>query len=32
MAALVLASLPTLLIFIFCQQIILRGIILPQFK
>jgi len=32
MAALVLASLPTLLVFVFCQQIILRGIILPQFK
>ncbi|MDO8586803.1 MAG: carbohydrate ABC transporter permease [Armatimonadota bacterium] len=32
MAALVLASIPTLLIFVFCQQIILRGIILPQFK
>lgn len=32
MAALVLASLPILLIFIFAQRIILRGIILPQFK
>lgn len=32
MAGLVLASLPILVLFIFCQQIILRGIILPQFK
>lgn len=32
MASLVLSSLPTLLVFIFCQNIILRGIILPSFK
>lgn len=32
MAALVLASLPTLLVFMFCQKIILRGIIIPTMK
>jgi multiple sugar transport system permease protein len=32
MAALVLASLPTLLVFIFAQRIIMRGIILPSYK
>ncbi|MDO8682041.1 MAG: ABC transporter permease subunit [Armatimonadota bacterium] len=32
MAALVVASLPILILFIFTQRIILRGIILPQFK
>jgi multiple sugar transport system permease protein len=32
MAALVVASIPTLLIFLFCQKIILRGIILPSMK
>lgn len=32
MAAFVLASIPTLLVFIFCQNIILRGIIVPQMK
>ena len=32
MAALVLASIPTLLLFIFCQKIILRGIIIPSMK
>jgi len=32
MAALVVASIPTLLIFLFCQRIILRGIILPDWK
>ena len=32
MAALVIASLPILILFIFTQRIILRGIILPQFK
>lgn len=31
-AALVLAAIPTLLVFIFCQNIILRGIIIPTFK
>ncbi len=32
MAALVLSALPTLLVFIFCQNIIMRGIILPVEK
>ena len=32
MAALVVASIPTLLIFLFCQKIIMRGIILPSMK
>jgi multiple sugar transport system permease protein len=32
MAAFVLNSLPVLLVFLFCQKIILRGIILPQMK
>jgi multiple sugar transport system permease protein len=32
MAALVLASLPTLLVFIFAQRVIMRGIILPSYK
>ena len=32
MAAMVLAALPTLLMFIFCQRIILRGVILPEWK
>jgi ABC-type glycerol-3-phosphate transport system permease component len=32
MASLVIASIPTLLVFIFCQNIILRGIIVPSFK
>ncbi|MCD6362222.1 MAG: hypothetical protein J7M38_15290 [Armatimonadetes bacterium] len=32
MAAFVLASIPTLLVFMFCQNIILRGIIIPQMK
>lgn len=32
MAALTLAALPTLLVFLFAQKIILRGIILPSFK
>lgn len=32
MAALLIASLPILILFIFTQGIILRGIILPQFK
>jgi len=32
MAALVLASIPTLLVFLFCQKIILRGIIIPTMK
>ena len=32
MASFVVASLPVLLVFLFCQKIILRGIILPQMK
>ena len=32
MAALVVAALPTLLVFVFCQNIILRGIVIPTFK
>jgi multiple sugar transport system permease protein len=32
MAALVAASVPTLLVFLFCQRIILRGMILPEWK
>jgi multiple sugar transport system permease protein len=32
MAAFVIASLPTLLVFVFCQRIILRGIIIPTEK
>jgi ABC-type glycerol-3-phosphate transport system permease component len=32
MSALTLTALPTLLIFVFCQNIIMRGIILPSFK
>jgi ABC-type glycerol-3-phosphate transport system permease component len=32
MAALTLASVPTFLFFLFCQRIILRGIILPSMK
>lgn len=32
MSALTLAAVPTLLIFVFCQNIIMRGIILPSFK
>lgn len=32
MAALVLAAIPTLLVFVFCQKIIMRGIIIPTFK
>lgn len=32
MAALTLAALPTLLVFIFAQNVIMRGIILPSFK
>ena len=31
-AALVIASLPTLLVFIFCQNIIMRGIVVPTEK
>ena len=29
---LVAAAIPTLLVFIFCQNIILRGIVIPTFK
>lgn len=32
MSALTLAAIPTLLIFVFCQNIIMRGIIIPSFK
>jgi len=32
MAALTLASIPTLLVFIFAQNVIMRGIIIPSFK
>ena len=32
MAALVLASVPTFIIFLTCQKIILRGIIIPSMK
>jgi len=32
MASLVVAAIPTLLVFIFCQNIILRGIVIPSFK
>ena len=32
MAALTLASMPTLIVFIFCQKIILRGIVVPTMK
>jgi ABC-type glycerol-3-phosphate transport system permease component len=32
MAGLVIAAIPTLLVFIFCQKIILRGIIVPTMK
>ncbi len=31
-AGFVVISIPTLLVFMFCQRIILRGIILPQMK
>jgi ABC-type glycerol-3-phosphate transport system permease component len=32
MASFVVASVPTLLVFLFCQRIILRGIIIPTEK
>jgi len=32
MAAFIINSIPVLLVFLFCQKIILRGIILPQMK
>jgi multiple sugar transport system permease protein len=32
MASLVLASIPTLIVFMFCQKIILRGIVVPSMK
>lgn len=32
MAALVIAAIPTLLVFIFAQNVIMRGIIIPSFK
>jgi ABC-type glycerol-3-phosphate transport system permease component len=31
-AGFVVASIPTLLVFVFCQRIILRGIIIPSMK
>lgn len=32
MASLVVAAIPTLIVFMFCQKIILRGIVIPSFK
>jgi len=32
MASLVVASIPTLLVFLFCQKIIMRGIVVPSMK
>lgn len=32
MAAIVLTSIPTLIVFVFCQKIILRGIVIPSMK
>jgi len=32
MASLVIAALPTLVVFVFCQRVILRGIVIPTFK
>ena len=32
MASFIVNSIPVLLVFLFCQKIILRGIILPQMK
>lgn len=32
MASLVIASIPTLLVFLLCQRVILRGIVIPSFK
>jgi multiple sugar transport system permease protein len=32
MASLVVAAIPTLLVFVFCQNVILRGIVIPTFK
>ena len=32
MAAIVVSSVPTLLVFVFCQKIILRGIVIPSMK
>lgn len=32
MASLLVAAIPTLLVFIFCQNIILRGIVIPTYK
>ena len=32
MAAFVITSIPVLLVFVFCQRVILRGIVLPQMK
>jgi multiple sugar transport system permease protein len=32
MASLVITAIPTLLVFIFAQRVILRGIVIPTFK
>ena len=32
MASLVIAAIPTLMVFVFCQNVILRGIVIPTFK
>jgi multiple sugar transport system permease protein len=32
MSSLIIAAIPTLLVFVFCQNIILRGIVVPSFK
>ena len=32
MASLVIAALPTLIVFVLCQRVILRGIVIPTFK
>jgi multiple sugar transport system permease protein len=32
MASLLVAAVPTLLVFVFCQNIILRGIVIPTYK
>jgi multiple sugar transport system permease protein len=32
MAALAMAAIPTLLVFVFAQNVIMRGIIIPSFK
>ncbi len=32
MASLVIAAIPTLIVFILCQKVILRGIVIPTYK